>query len=195
MTNANPYSSPTTHQGQPVIRESQTTICERPSSKRLWIAYGIAPLVAPLLAAIAVAAFAFAYQATHPEDVEVNPMSIVFAPAFLLITGIPASYAVAGVIGMPIAFWLRRLGRLNGFTIHGAALLWAAVPGAVLAVVGLLVALSKASLSSFTESLAGALALFLGLAPFVLLSATTFWLIGVRRWKQSVDAEPPGCDG
>jgi hypothetical protein len=142
--------------------------------------------VAPLLAAIAVLVVGFSYQAAHPEDVEVNPMSIILAPVFLLIAGVPTSYGVAGVIGMPIAFWLRKFGRLNAFTVHGAALLSAAVPGAAVAFVGVLTwpfGSRDDLLRSCMESFGAGLTIFLALAPFILLSATTFWLVGVRRWK------------
>ena len=178
QTNTNPYSTPSTSEIQPAIREGSST-------KRLCVAYGIAPLIAPLFAAITVFIIGFVYQTTHPDDVDVNPMALIFAPVFLLIAGVPSSYSVAGLIGMPIAFSLRKWSRLNGYTVHGAALLLAAVLALGLAMAGVLSAsLQSRDLPSFIEFLGGALAMFLALAPFILLSATAFWLIGVRRWKQ-----------
>lgn len=179
MTDANPYSTPSSFETAPVVGET-------PSTRRLWIAYGIAPLVAPLVAAIAVFVTGLVYQTTHPEDVEVNPMSMVFAPVLLLIVGVPASYGVAGLIGMPIAFWLRKRGRLNGYTVHGAALLWAVVLGSGLVIAALLMKWHQTrDRPDFIEFLGGAFVIFLASAPFILLSATTFWLIGVRQWKRS----------
>lgn len=176
MTDPNPYSSPTTV-------TSDIPIWEASSTKRLWLSYGIAPLVAPLLAAITVFVVGFSYQAAHPEDIDLNPMSVFAVPIVLLLLGVPASYGVAGLIGMPIAFWLRRRGRLNGFTVHAAALLWAAVLGAALTVVGVFVPEGDGS-HSYLAILGVGLGAFAMLAPFILLSATTFWLIGVRSRKR-----------
>lgn len=171
MTDVNPYSTPTTFESEPIVRET-------PSTRRLWIAYGIAPLVAPLVSAIAVFVTGSVYLANHPEDTG-TPIGIIMVPIALLIAGVPASYGVAGVIGMPIALLLRKYSRLNGYTVHGAALLWAAVLA-----LGVTTVAQIRELPGFIELLAGAFFLFLLLTPFILLSATTFWLIGVRQRKR-----------
>jgi hypothetical protein len=184
MRDTNPYSTPATTKSQSVIADS-------PSTKRLWMAYGIAPFVAPMLAAIAIFATGFFYQSAHPEDVEVNPMSLMFAPVFLLTLGIPASYGVAGLIGMPITFWLRRRSILNGYTVHLAALAWAAILGSLMPVLGLpSMAVGANQSPGLLELAASGVVVFLLLDPFILLSATTFWLIGVRRRKPKERSVP-----
>ena len=132
MTNVNPYSPPTAFDSQPASREM-------PSTRRLWIAYGIAPLVAPLVSAVTVFVVGMVYLANHPEDTG-TPIGVIAFPVVLLVVGVPASYVVAGLIGMPIAFALRKRNRLNGCTVHGAALLWAALLGAGLAIAGVFIA-------------------------------------------------------
>jgi hypothetical protein len=176
MTNVNPYSPPTAFDSQPASREM-------PSTRRLWIAYGIAPLVAPLVSAVTVFVVGMVYLANHPEDTG-TPIGVIAFPVVLLVVGVPASYVVAGLIGMPIAFALRKRNSLNGYTVHGAALLWAALLGSGLAITGVFIAwLQFNALPNFIDFLGRALAMFLALAPFILLSATTFWLIGVRQPK------------
>jgi hypothetical protein len=95
MNDANPYATSMAFDHEAVVNK-------QPSTKRLWIAFGIAPLTAPVFAAITVFIMAYAYQATHPDKVEVNPMSLVLAPLFLLIVGTPASYGMAGLLGISI---------------------------------------------------------------------------------------------
>jgi hypothetical protein len=176
MMKPNPYSAPSTSASELASRETAST-------RRLWIAYGIAPAVGPLLAAMAVFVSGFIYLATHPENTG-TPIGVIALPIVLLLVGVPASYAAAGVIGMPIAFWLRRRSKLNGYTVHGATLLLVAVLALVLASLGPVLAWYEAESFSLLEFLGAALASFLVLAPFVLLSATTFWLIGVRQWNR-----------
>ncbi|MDE0865069.1 MAG: hypothetical protein OSA98_14845 [Rubripirellula sp.] len=183
MTKSNPYSSPKDEQ------ESKALVAKSPSTKRLWVAFSVAPSVAPLVAAIVVCVGAFAYQATHPEDVEVNPMSMIIAPAILLITGIPASYAVAGTIGMPIAFWLRNRERLNGYSVHAAAGLATVAIAVGLRTLALpIIHSERGELPGLAEWVVGALVICVSLLPFILLSATTFWLVGVR-WQGQVTSK------
>jgi hypothetical protein len=184
LTNLNPYSSPTTHESRSVNSGAQTT-------RRLWIAYGIASPVAPLVGAVTVFVVGMVHLANHPEDTG-TPIGVTLFPIALLVAGVPASYAVAGVLGMPIAFWLRRRGRLNGYTVHGAALVGNAAVAMGLMLLALpLISSAHGEPAGFTEWLIAALILFLVLVPFVMLSATTFWLIGVRRGKSPPDTEPP----
>jgi hypothetical protein len=101
--------------------------------------------------------------------IDVNPASFLVLPLLALTVGVLACYVVAGAIGMPIAFFLRNRGRLNGYTIHGAALAWAIVfCGAV-------------SLLSLPEGPQQAFLVFAylicGVGPSVLLSGTVFWLL------------------
>lgn len=173
MTSSNPYSPAS-------AIEDNLARAETLPTQRLWIAYGIAPLVAPVAAALTVFIIAVIYQTTHPEDPEINPLALVFAPAALLILGVPASYGVAGVIGMPIVYWLRRTKRLNAYTVHGTALSCAAVLCFAMSIAGGILAWSEGQRSSLSELLLGCIVIFLMLTPFTLLSATIFWLIGVR---------------
>ena len=73
---------------------------------------------------------------------------------------------------MPIAFYLRRRGRLNGYTIHGAALAWTVVFCGVLSLLPVRDAPQQIPLVFG--------GLLCGLAPPALLSGTAFWLL-VRR--------------
>lgn len=187
MNNVNPYSTPTTFESQPAAGDM-------PSTRRLWIAYGIAPLVAPLLAAITVFVAGMVYLHNNPEDTG-TPIGVIALPIVLLGVGVPASYAVAGLIGMPIAFALRTRSRLNGYTVHGAALLAAVVIGSGLVTAGMLMEWLQSrdlpSFFEFLEFLGAALVTSGALAPFMFLSATTFWLIGVRQRKRMPVADEP----
>jgi hypothetical protein len=177
MISGSPYSSPNDTQ------ESKILVAKSPSTKRLWIAFAVAPFVAPLLAAIVLFGIAFGYQANNPADVDVNPMSMILAPAVLLIVGVPASYVVAGTIGMPIAFWLRRRDRLNGSSIHVTACLATVAIAVGLMTLALpLINSERGELPGPAEWAVGALVMCAALLPFILLSATTFWLVGVR-WQ------------
>jgi hypothetical protein len=178
MTDVNPYSTPTTFASEPAS-------VLQPTTKRLWIAYGIAPLVAPLISAVTVFVTGMVYLANHPEDTG-TPIGVILVPIALLIAGVPASYAVAGLVGMPIAFWLRKRNRLNGYTVHGVALLLAAMLALVIAIGNALSARSEAIAFGLLDFLQTMLAVFAAISPFILLSATAFWLIGVRWWKHSM---------
>ncbi len=145
------------------------------------MAYAIAPLVAPLAGASTVFIAGMVHLSNHPEDTG-TPIGVIVIPAGLLGIGVPASYAVAGLIGMPIAFALRKRNRLNGYTVHGAALLLTALLDVGLVISG--IGIQWFQSGSFAHPMAtlwGAFAAFLMLTPFILLSTTTFWLIGVRQ--------------
>lgn len=95
-----------------------------PSTERMWRAYAIAPLAAPvafiLLFWVAVVVWSLLGHT-------VNGASLVVLPMCAVTIGVAGSYLVALVLGMPIAFLLRSARLLNFWTIHGAALLWAVV--------------------------------------------------------------------
>ena len=59
---------------------------------------------------------------------------MVVLPRVALSQGMLASYAVAGVIGMPIAFYLRTKRMLHGGSIHLAACVWACVFASLMAI-------------------------------------------------------------
>ena len=77
-----------------------------PSKELMWRAYAYAPAVTPLV----FSALLF-------------PAGVVL-PIHVIAGGFLTCYLVAGLLGMPIAFCLRRKNALNGFTIQGAAFLW-----------------------------------------------------------------------
>jgi hypothetical protein len=148
-----------------------------PPTKVLWWAYAFAPAVAPILFAVVVFVVGSAYLAMNPEDTG-TPIGVIVIPLISLTVGVICSYFVAGVIGMPIAFFLRRRNSLNGYTIHGAALIWSIVL-AVLLSIGIY-AYTTPPRPAAVEFLLPSLGLFVMLAPGILLSATIFWWMVCR---------------
>ncbi|MFT5301276.1 MAG: hypothetical protein ACI87E_002924 [Mariniblastus sp.] len=148
-----------------------------PPAKVFWWAYAFAPTVAPVLFAVVVFVAGSAYLALNPENTG-TPIGVVAIPLISLTVGVICSYFVAGVIGMPIAFLLRRRNSLNGYTIHGAALVWSMVL-AVLLGIGTY-ANTTPPRPAAGEFLLPLPVLFVMLAPGILLSATTFWWMVCR---------------
>ncbi len=143
-----------------------------PSNRSLWRAYFWAPAVAPL--AFVALLFLVGIVAAW-IGVEINEASFIMLPILALTIGVVSCYLVAGVIGMPIAFYLRRANALNGYSIHGAALCWAILFSAICAV---------AMVGGNWNELPLALCYFgAGVVPPVLLSGTAFWLL-VRRFSR-----------
>jgi hypothetical protein len=95
MADDNPY--------EPTIQHDSTTIWSlRPSNRAMWKAYLWSPSVAPiafvaLVLLIGIVGEVFGF--------EVNPASILILPVIALTIGVVSCYVVAGMIGMPIAFW------------------------------------------------------------------------------------------
>ena len=157
----NPYKPPSTGaDGRAVLDQS---------SKSLWLAYAFAPAVAPIT--FVVTLFLLGAIATV-FNIEVNPASFLVLPVLALTVGIVVCYVVAGAIGMPIAFYLRKRNALTGYTIHGAALCSAVFFSVVAGI--------PMSLANGDRLYVGIFILACFTIPFVLLSATCFWLI-VRR--------------
>lgn len=165
MTTDNPYQS--TNAALPPREDDR-----RPSKRALWRAYLWAPAVAPL--SFVGLLFIVGIIATW-MGVEINPASFLVLPVVALTIGVVACYLVAGMIGMPIAFFLRRAHALNGCTIHGAAFCWAVLLSAACAVV---VTHGKWNEFPLVFGYFGA-----GVAPPVLLSATAFWWL-LRRFAR-----------
>jgi len=164
----NPYMAPVIEEPARGLPMSSL----HPSVARMWVGYGVAPVVAPLafigqLVLIVLLAERF--------NLDLNNASLVFLPVLALSVGLVACYGVAGVIGMPLAFVLRRRRRLNAFYIHLCALGWALVFA-----FGCQVFLGKEGLSLGERAFLCAY-VFSGTAAPILLSATAFWLV-VRRW-------------
>lgn len=121
----------------------------------MWRAYLFAPAVTPLSFIVITQAFG------------------ISLPAAAVVGGFIASYLVAGVLGMPIAFVLRRVGQLNALTIHGAAFAWGVLWSMFCMVAGVytIVAIdgSISSLPLFVATILGLM------VPPVVLAGTAFW--------------------
>ena len=96
-------------------------VSELSRRKTLWWAYLIAPVVAPASFAVFSFVFGMAALAANPDHTG-TPVAVLAVPALSLTVGVVASYLAAGAIGMPIMLLLEKRKRLNGYTIHGAAL-------------------------------------------------------------------------
>ncbi len=144
----------------------------QPSNGAMWRAYLWSPSAAP----IAFVAIVFlAGVVSELLGIEVNPASMLVLPAVALTVGMVSCYLVAGVIGMPIAFYLRHINALNVYSIHGAALCWA-----VLFTVGCALAMFGGNWSELPVLLGY---FGIGVIPPVLLSGTAFWLL-LRRYAR-----------
>ena len=159
MAANNPY--------EPTIQHDSTTIWSlRPSNRAMWKAYLWSPSVAPIAFVALVLLIGIVGEVF---GIEVNPASMLILPVIALTIGVVSCYVVAGMIGMPIAFYLRRINALNVYSIHGAALCWAVLFsfGCAVVMVG----------ENWVE-LPLALGYFgIGVIPPVLLSGTAFWLL------------------
>ena len=138
----------------------------RPTNRAMWRAYFYAPAVAPL--AFVAIVFIAGYLSVVLGG-EVNEASMLVLPSIALTVGVVACYLVAGFIGMPIAFFLRRIDSLNAFSIHAAAFGWALFFTTICAVflVG----------GKWNELPLAICYVGVGVIPSVLLSGTAFWLL------------------
>lgn len=160
----NPYSTPP--QLPPEIGDP------RAHGRPLWRAYAFAPAAAP----VSFVAFLFVVGAICIAfGIEINPASFLVLPVVAMTVGMAVCYLVAGCIGMPIAFQLRKHGKLNGYTIHLAAFGWALF---VSLVVGVPAAIYSGA--PWYQIPLAPLLLLAAVAPPVLLSGTSFWWL-VRR--------------
>ena len=161
----NPFQSPTC-----LTDSSQTR--RSPSNAVLWRAYLYAPGVAPIAFVSMMVIIIFI---AGIFKIDVNPASFLILPVLALTVGVVVCYVVAGAIGMPIAFYLRNRGQLNGYTIHGAALVWAIVFCGTISLLPIREAPQQAQLMFGYLMAFGYL--MCGIAPPVLLSGTAFWLL------------------
>ncbi len=140
----------------------------------MFLAYIIAPIVAPICFLAELIALVALFEAVGHET---NPIGIVWVGGIAVSTGPVACYLVAGVLGMPIAFGLRTLKCLNLFSIHAAAFLWAIVFSY----------LTNYSVSHQPDScsirLGWTLHVLCGTTIPILLAASTFYLI-VKPWSR-----------
>ena len=167
----NPFQSPT-------CSTDSSRTSRSPSNAVLWRAYLFAPGVAPI-AFLLMLVIIFLIAGIF--EIDVNPASFLVLPVVALTVGVAACYVVASVIGMPIAFFLRNRGQLNGYTIHDAALAWAIVFCGAVSVMFVRDAPQQAQQLGYLIAFGY---LMCGVAPPVLLSATAFWLL-VRKHGRS----------
>lgn len=108
----------------------------------------------------------------------------VSMPAMAIVIGFCASYLVAGAIGMPIAFLLRRIGHLNVWTIHGAAFAWGVLWSLLCVIAGVYTVIAiDGSISSLPLMVAWTFGL---MVPPVVLAGTAFW--GFLKRPQMIGA-------
>lgn len=128
-----------------------------PSSLTMWRAYAFAPAVTPIV------------------FIALLTVMGVVLPVTVIAAGIVICYLVAGLIGMPIAFFLRRRNALNGYTIHGAAFCWGMLSSVASAAAAISVA---AAIGGTWEAVPLVVAGFSAIiVPPVVLSGTAFWLL------------------
>lgn len=142
-------------------------------SRSLWNAYLLAPAAAPTSF---VALFFIVGAICFALGIEVNPASFLVLPIFAMTAGMIICYLVAGCIGMPIAFHLRKREKLNGYTIHAAAFGWSLLFSLVIGVPAAIY-----SGAPWYQVPLAPLLLLLVVAPPVLLSGTSFWWLAKRN--------------
>ena len=166
MADLSPYQSPAPS------RELAEPL-RPPTRRQLWRGYLIAPLVAPLAAALII--FAAGLLLSDRESTG-TPIGIILLPILLMTVGVVISYLLALLIGMPVAFLLHKNNLLNGYTIHLAALILAVVVSLLLTLLGVMADDRSTALRTLYEFGFS----FLIIAPFVLATSTVFWWVGVR---------------
>lgn len=138
-----------------------------PTNYQMWRAYAVAPVITPI------------------SFIAIVSMLGVTLPANAVATGFIACYAVAGLIGMPIAFLLRRMNLLNVWTIHGTAFAWGVLWSlfCTIAVVYVVAAID-ASIQSLPITIGWFSLLMI---PPVVFAGTVFWLL-TRKPDAKVNA-------
>ncbi|MGI9472192.1 MAG: hypothetical protein ACR2NZ_11695, partial [Rubripirellula sp.] len=145
------------------------------STKRLWIGFLVSPPVAPILLSAAI--FIGRGYLLDSNDTG-TPVGIILIPIFLLTLGIAVSYFLMLVIGMPLAFLLRRRSLLNGFTILLSAVavsLFLGIAGAIL-IVTMNSASNNADLN-FVVAVPFVLSTSFFSGVFAVTTAIVFWLV------------------
>jgi hypothetical protein len=138
----------------------------RPSNRSLWRAYLFAPAVAPLVFVFIV--FAAGFLSTLFGG-DANEAALLVLPMLAMTVGLVSCYLVAGVIGMPIAFYLRRIDALNAVSIHLSAFGWAMLFTTACALWFIR--------DTWTDLPLAFCYVGAGVIPSVLLSGTAFWLL------------------
>ncbi|MCA9196173.1 MAG: hypothetical protein KDA87_01500 [Planctomycetales bacterium] len=172
----NPYSSPQTD-----LISSEAARQQESPSRRLWLAFALAPPISTFVMGIGLGLFGFVYQTLNPMDVDSNPMAIFLVPAFMIVLGTPFCYLVLGVIGMPIIFHQQKRGKLNGASVATTALGIGLLPVILLSLIGLIRSVVMSDSSQAGSYLGIGLILSLTSLPLALIAAAVFWRVGVRR--------------
>jgi hypothetical protein len=158
--------------GDPRILANEYEKSQNPSTRRLWRAFWVAPAVAPILMAIEIFVLGMAF--SDPADPG-TPIGIILLPILLLTLGGFIAYGIAAICWMPLIFFWRKRGWLNGGRLHLLAFLLA------LAVVALLeatiYAITTPRPTDFFELLSSSLIIAGFVIPNVMLSAVVFWMI------------------
>ena len=160
------------------------------TSQKLWRAFRVAPLVAPIL--LALDTFVVAVLWSGPVAPR-TPMGFLALPLLVLTLGLPVSYLVARVFFMPLVFCLRKRGWLHGGTIHGIAFLLGVAVFLLLETAVYFVAAERAD---FFEFLRMSLIVAGFVVPNIMLSALVFWWMirdGSNR-LEVFEAAPPIAD-
>jgi hypothetical protein len=159
--------------GNPVALASEYDKMRDLNPRKLWVAFLVAPIVAPVLfALIVLIVLSVGLMFSDPKDPG-TPIGVVMVPVLSLILGVIVSYFVAGVIWMPLIVFLKNRGLLSGRVIHVAAFVLAILLYGLLELsIYAITAVPRPDLLSFIRS-----SLFIGamFIPCVMLSATTFW--------------------
>ena len=141
-----------------------------PSDRTMWRAYAIAPAVTPIAFIVLLAVVG------------------VVLPVPAIAAVILICYLVAGLVGMPIAFLLRRLNALNAYTIHGAAFCWGALSSVACAAAMISVAAAIGGTWDAGELMTLCFSI---IVPPVVLSGTAFWLLLRRPAAASDNSNSP----
>lgn len=94
----------------------------RADTRRLILAFALAPAAAPVV--LAILTFAGGMLFSDPKDPG-TPVGIVIVPLLLLTLGMVGAYVTAGVCWWPVVWWLQRRGALNFLSLHAAGFLLA----------------------------------------------------------------------
>mgnify|MGYP006276888177 CR=1 FL=1 len=169
---AEAFSSAESGIGDPKILSGEYEKSRRPSTRRMWRAFWVAPAVAPILMAIEI--FIVGMVFSDPKDPG-TPIGIILLPLMLLSLGMVFSYAIAALVWMPIVFHLRELHRLSAGTIHAAASLLAVACFALLEAAAYAVTTPKPT--DLLGFVASSLPIAAILLPNILVSAAVFWMM------------------
>lgn len=158
--------------GEPAEIKAEYAKCRVTSSERLWRAFWIAPLVAPVL--LAVDMFVVGLLLSDSGD-SGTPLGVLTVPLIALTLGIFGAYLITLSCWMPVVFFLRKRDWLNGGSIHLMGLLLAL---AVIAILEFAACCVPAVLRDNFFGLSGPSLYLSGfMIPNVMLSALVFWLM------------------